>query len=272
MRMQCGAEIALRTGDVAVLHRGREVLIADDQSIEPRSVETSQSDLAIPEMHVRRFGGGGNRTLIICRVVAFEHATAKRLLERLPPVIHIESSSVAHADWIKATLERIASEIDNKEQGGDILAMHLTDALVIEAVRSWLIRNPNILSGGLAPLADWRIARAVDLMHQKPESGWTLETLAKATGMSRSAFSERFGEVVGLPAMRYLTQLRMSLALAKLADSGESISAIAEHLGYSSEAAFCRAFRRYHGVPPSAIRKLRRPQQGIANTDSFGAR
>ena len=254
LRMRDGSSRELKTGDIAILCGFEDAVLASEGDVEPIESEGLWLNRTRPKFVVMRNGESGGRTVIICRSVHLDNAFVRRLFESLPPIIHAEPSISTHAEWIKGTLKKISSEVSNLEQGSDVLVMHLADALVMEAVRTWVIRNPDMLNDGFATGMDRRIAHAVDLMHREPDRDWSVESLAKATGMSRSAFAGRFTKMVGRPAMRYLAQLRMSLALGKLTDGGESISTVSSHFGYSSEAAFSRAFRRYLGVPPSTVR------------------
>ena len=267
-RMIDGTEHALRSGDVVIVPRGGGAFISGTSQVEALRFEALWSDKASSEFAVMRNGATGSGTLMICRSTAFEHAAVKRLFERLPPVIRPEAASDVHAEWIDRTLSRVAAEVADPRQGNGVMAMHLTDALVIEAVRAWIDRNPHVLNDGLIMALDRRIAHAVDLMHQEPERDWSLESLSRIVGMSRSVFAQRFTDVVGQPAMRYLANLRMTLALARLNDGAESVSAIGRRLGYSSEAAFSRAFLRHQGVSPSVVRRSRRSSTRLSEPGS----
>jgi AraC-like DNA-binding protein len=132
---------------------------------------------------------------------------------------------------------------------------HLADILIIQAIRSWLDSAPDANQGWLAALRDKQIGRALSAIHRAPEKAWSVTSLAKEAGMSRSGFSARFTDLVGDSVMRYLTQWRMRLARSHLLDQSESLSLLAERVGYQSEAAFCRAFKREFGVSPGNVRK-----------------
>jgi AraC-like DNA-binding protein len=139
--------------------------------------------------------------------------------------------------------------------GGETVITHLADILIIQAIRSWLDSAPDANRGWLAALRDKQIGRALAAIHRQPEKAWSVDSLAREVGMSRSGFSARFTQLVGNSAMRYLTRWRMQLARAQLAEGTTQISQIADRLGYQSEAAFCRAFKREFGISPGSFRR-----------------
>ncbi len=131
----------------------------------------------------------------------------------------------------------------------------LSDVLVVQALRAWLESDPAAQSGWLGALQDPQIGRAISLIHREPGRDWTVASLADKIPMSRSAFAARFTELVGEPAMSYVTRWRMHLAAAALRDEGATVAELADRFGYRSEAAFARAFKRVVGSPPGAVRR-----------------
>jgi AraC-like DNA-binding protein len=131
----------------------------------------------------------------------------------------------------------------------------LADILVIQAIRAWIATDEQAQTGWLRALRDKQIGRAIALIHRDPARDWTLASLASAVGMSRSAFAARFTELVGEPAMQYLLRWKMHAALRWLRESDAPLSQLASRLGYESEAAFSRAFKRLMGVSPGAARR-----------------
>ena len=132
----------------------------------------------------------------------------------------------------------------------------LGDILVIQAIRAWMESDPAAQAGWLGALQDPQIGRAITLIHRDPARHWTVASLAYELAMSRSAFAARFTALVGEPVMSYVTRWRMQLAAAALKDEDVTIGELADRLGYQSEAAFSRAFKRVMGMPPGAIRKI----------------
>ncbi|MBN8887945.1 MAG: AraC family transcriptional regulator [Rudaea sp.] len=204
---------------------------------------------------VLRHGGDGATTQMICGAVRFDHPAAQRLVALLPRLIRIEAAHSPHRDWMTETLRFMADEVRALRPGGETVVTRLADILVIQAIRAWIERDPAAQGGWLGALRDKQIGRAVTLLHREPGRAWTLAALAREAAMSRSAFAARFTALVGMPAMQYLTQWRMQHALTRLRERGVSVAALAEELGYQSEAAFSRTFKRIIGIAPGAARR-----------------
>jgi AraC-like DNA-binding protein len=204
---------------------------------------------------VLRHGGGGAATSLVCAAVRFDHPAAHRLIAVLPRMIHIEASSLPHLDWIQGTLRFMAAEARAMRPGGEAVITRLADILVIQAIRSWMEQDPAAQTGWLGALQDKQIGRAISLIHRDPARGWTVASLAAEAAMSRSAFAARFTELVGEPAMHYVARWRMNVAVTWLKENDAPLGDVAGRLGYRSEAAFSRAFKRFVGTSPGAVRR-----------------
>lgn len=205
---------------------------------------------------ILRHGGGGAPTTMICGAVRFEHPAARQLVRLLPRRITVETADTPQTQWMQSTLALMAAEAGEQRPGGETLVTRLADILVIQAIRSWIETAPAARTGWLGALKDKQIGRALLLMQRRPERDWTVAELADAAAMSRSAFAARFTALVGEPPQRYLVQWRMHLACAWLKDQDVALMDLAERLGYQSEAAFSRAFKRVIGVSPGAYRRV----------------
>lgn len=203
---------------------------------------------------VMRHGEGGEFTHLICVVVRFDHVAAEDLVPLLPQVLHVDSWDADEDGWLHSTLRFISREAKELRPGGETVITRLADILVIQMIRSWIDSAPATEQSWLAALRDEQVGRALVSIHREPEREWTVAALAHEVGMSRTAFSERFTKLVGRTAMRYVTQWRMRLARMHLRETKEPLVALAGRLGYQSEAAFSRAFKREFGVPPGSIR------------------
>lgn len=197
-------------------------------------------------------GGGGEPTTLICGAVCFDHPAAQDLVKLLPKLIHIRTWSTPHADWMHSTLRLMAAETSGQQPGGETIVTRLADILVIQSIRTWLVENPEDRSGWLGALSDERIGPALMLIQRDPTNDWTVESLAAAVSMSRSAFAARFTALVGDSPVQYLTRWRMHLAGTWLREQRITLAECASKLGYRSEAAFSRAFKRIMGQPPGA--------------------
>ena len=177
-----------------------------------------------------------------------------RLIAELPDVIRVDAWDDGEAGAFGAVLRLLAREAETIEPGGEAVMTRLADVLVIQILRHWL-RSADTATGWLTALRDPHVGHAIGRMHARPDDEWTLVKLARVANMSRSAFAERFTTLVGEPPMRYLARWRLDQARAHLARTNDPIAAISTRVGYTSEAAFSRAFKRYHGVTPGAVRR-----------------
>jgi AraC-like DNA-binding protein len=204
---------------------------------------------------VMRHGGGGELTHLTCGVVRFDHIAGKQLIAQLPRVLQIDALADEEDNWLQSTLRFIAREARELRPGGETVITHLADILIIQAIRSWIDSAPEADRGWLAALRDEHIGKALAAIHRAPEKDWSVASLAKEVGMSRSGFSARFSNLVGESVIRYLTNWRMQLARAQLQETSDPLSILAGRLGYKSEVAFCRAFKRVFGESPGSVRQ-----------------
>jgi AraC-like DNA-binding protein len=191
----------------------------------------------------------------VCGVVRFDHPAAHYLTRLLPKVITVNGWESADARRVQTLLRFMAVEARQLRPGGEAVLTRLADILVVEAIRSWIARDPAAQRGWLAALRDREIGRAIAHIHRDPMRRWTVVSLAAAAGMSRSGFAERFTRLVGEPAMRCVTRWKMHTAQEWLKAEGTPLGELAGRLGYESEAAFSRAFKRVMGVSPGLVRR-----------------
>ena len=203
---------------------------------------------------ILRHGGGGAPTTMVCGAVRFDHPAARHLVKLLPRRIIVEAWNTPQ-DWMQSTLRMMAAEAGQRNPGGEALVTRLADILVIQAIRSWIANDPAARTGWLGALQDKQVGRALSLIHRHPAVDWTVKSLAAEVAMSRSAFAARFAELVGQAPMRYLAHWRMHMACTWLKEEDVPLLDLADRLGYRSEAAFSRAFKRVIGVPPGAVRR-----------------
>ncbi len=247
----------LEPGDFALVPHGEGHHIRSEAGVPALGVQTLHHDYASDRYAVLRHGGGGAPVSLICGTVRFGHPAARNLVDLLPRILVVEASASPspHTDWMQSTLRLIAAEGQVLQPGGEAVITRLSDILVIQAIRSWIAHDPAGQTGWLGALQDPHVGRAIALVHREPERPWTVATLAGELAMSRSAFAARFTELVGEPVMRYVTRWRMHVALDWLQQDGVAVTQLAGRLGYESEAAFSRAFKRTIGVSPGAVRR-----------------
>lgn len=251
-----GAEpICLQPGDLGLVPHGRGHTLVSERDGRCDPLFDLDRELISDRYEILRHGGGGERTTMICGAVTFDHPAAKQLVEMLPRVLHVNSWSAPEAQWLQSTMQFVSAEAQQLRPGGETIITRLCDVLVIQAMRSWMENAPDANTGWLGALRDEQIGRAIALVHRSPERPWTVAELAEEVGMSRSAFSARFSELVGESPMRYVTRWRMHVALSWLRESEVTLADVAFRLGYQSEAAFSRAFKRFVGVSPGTARR-----------------
>lgn len=251
-----GGEHTLRRGDVAILPHGGGHVVRDEPTAPTPVVFDLPHEYVSRQYAVLRHGGGGAPVDLICGVVRLGHPAARVLLDLLPEIIHVDASvGSAEWQWFPSLLALMAAETRTTRPGGETVVTRLCDILVIQAIRSWIEHDPAARHGWVGALRDPVIGRAITSIHREPARDWTVASLADAVAMSRSGFSARFTELVGTSPKQYVTEWRMQLAEDMLREGDATHAVIAAELGYQSEAAFSRAFKRITGIPPSAVRR-----------------
>jgi AraC-like DNA-binding protein len=243
-------DVYLRPGDLALLPRGEGHFISSDIEIACEPFFDIPVSKLSDRFEFMRYGGGGEQTLLICGVLSFDHIAGQKLIAQLPPLIHMQSDNGELPGSLQTLIQLMAEEASMLGAGGETVVAHLADIIVINALRYWVEHAPEASKGWIGALKDPKIGKALAVMHAHPESIWTVERLAEQAGMSRSGFSARFTEVIGTSAKHYLTEWRMNLARMKIMQSPITLIELAEEFGYTSEAAFSRAYKRVFGVPP----------------------
>lgn len=249
------APVFMPKGSLVLIPRGNQHKLRGN----PGDKTTWLEDIPIERIGDRfenmRFGGGGRLTQVTYYGVRFDPYLADRLIRLLPEMLHLRTLA-DNDSWLQSTIKFIAQEARQRLPGSETVITRLADILVIQAIRTWIESVREEEHGWIAALHDRQIGKAMSLMHRQPERDWRVETLAREIGMSRSGFSARFTALVGEPVLRYLTGLRMQLAHRELRETSDTLARIAERVGYQSEPAFNRAFKRVMGMPPGAVRKL----------------
>ena len=253
-----GRRKLLQAGDLALVpHRLGHKLLSHPGA-PPARIDQLDHEYVSDRYAILRYGGGGAPTTLICGAARFDHPASRHLVALLPDLIHLKAGGFDQVDWLSTTLRFMAAEARELHPGGETVITRLADILVIQAIRSWIEHGPAGEANWLRAVQDRHIGQAIVLMHRDPERRWTVASLAAEVAMSRSTFAARFTQLAGEPAMHYLARWRMQLALAWLEAHETSIGEAAIRLGYRSEAAFKRAFRRYMGISPGAVRRRTR--------------
>jgi AraC-like DNA-binding protein len=245
----------IQLGDLALVPHGEGHVLRSEPGAWAPGILELERELVSDRYEILRHGDGGAPTSLICGAVRFAHPAAANLIEILPRTIHIEALSSPRLESIQSMLRLMAAEASELLPGGEAVITRVGDILVIQAIRAWIESDPAARAGWLGALQDPQIGQAISLIHRDPARAWTVAALADEVAMSRSAFAARFTELVGEPAMRYVARWRMHVAVSALREEGATVAQLADRLGYQSEAAFSRAFKRVIGVPPGAVKR-----------------
>ncbi len=202
------------------------------------------------------WGGEGSPrdTQLICGHFALAEGSKHLLFERLPPFIHLRGYGDEAGPWLEATLRVIGAEAGGARLGGDLIALKMSEAIFAQAIRAY-IEQAHEVDCGVAGFADPHLGRALAAFHRAPTADWTVATLAREAGLSRTSFAERFTGRLGVTPMSYVTSWRMQIAREALSSRGLSVAEAAEVSGYASESAFSRVFKKEIGISPAAFRQ-----------------
>lgn len=247
--------IELQAGDLMLLAHDDPHMIGSDLEREPVDADTLVVATSAGGLMQIDFGGGGELTRFMCGYLACDKRLCGVLLEALPRLIHISFGSEPTAAWLTNLLLLGAHETSMPRPGGESALAKLSELLFVEAVRRHVDSLSAADTGWLAGLRDRFVGKALALMHDRPQYSWTIDELSAQIGISRSALAQRFTELVGQPPMQYLTRWRLTVAAQRLRRESTSLERIAEHLGYQSQAAFNRAFKREFGITPARWRR-----------------
>jgi len=245
----------LLPGDLALVPHGEGHRMRSEPGVPTPRIDQLPHDYETDRYAILRYGEGGAESTLVCGAVRIEHPAAHHLLALLPRIVHLEPSDGPQTDWLNSTVRLLAAEARTLRPGGETVITRLSDLLIIQTIRTWIEHDPAARTGWLGALKDPQIGRAISLIHADPARPWTVAALAGELAMSRSAFAARFTELVNEPAMQYVTRWRMQVARDWLHQDGATVATIANRLGYQSEAAFSRAFKRVVGISPGAVRR-----------------
>ena len=253
LQLEGEAPLLLKRGSLALVPHGRGHVISSDPRLAPVPLLEAGVQELSERYEVLEISGEGDTTELTCGVMGFDQVMGQQLIQQLPPILVLDELADCSQQWLNITLEFIACEAQELKPGGETIITHLADILVIQLIRHWLEQSSTSDEGWLAALRDKHIGIALQAIHHQPHKNWTVDSLARECGLSRSGFSARFSQLVGNSVKRYLTEWRMRLAHQRLQQQSVPLIVLAEELGYQSEAAFSRAFKRIMGFSPIRV-------------------
>jgi AraC family transcriptional regulator, alkane utilization regulator len=262
-----GSAFYVHAGELIVVPQGETHVIGSAIDLSPvpsDSLLAGQMAAAPGEVMTLSHGGGGATTRIVCGFLACDDTLSNPLLSSLPRLFKIDMRQDPRAAWLESSLKLATAEAAESRAGGTIVLARLSELLFVEAIRSCIEALPENQTGWLAGVRDRYVGRALSLLHAQAAHPWTVDELARKVGLSRSALAQRFTGLLGQPPMQYLARWRMQIAAHELLIGSKPLTAVAEQIGYESEAAFSRAFRREFGMPPAGWRKSKEKIGGSA--------
>jgi AraC-like DNA-binding protein len=248
--------VRLHEGDLILFPQGDAHVLSSAPGMRSAPDMTSYARRTAVLPMVYELGGGGTeRARVVCGFLGCDERPFNPLLAALPAMIHLSATGPsATTGWLGALWGIAVSESGSARAGGENVLARLSELMFVESIRRYLEMLPPAQTGWLAGLRDPVVGRALAALHGDPREPWTVEGLARLVALSRSVFAERFTDMVGQPPMQYLALWRMQLASRLLAEGGQ-VTAVADAVGYGSEAAFSRAFKKLVGQPPATWRR-----------------
>jgi AraC-like DNA-binding protein len=256
--LEGGSPIPLTAGDVVVFPHGDAHVVGNGAPIKPVDYDRELHRILAQSLRVARAGGGGEVTKFVCGYLSCDPHMGRVLLGCLPGMFKINIRGEGAGQWIENAIRFSVGEAHTSPVGGEAVLARLAEALFIETLRRYLLTLPEEQTGWLAGIRDRHVGRALSLLHGSPARDWTIAKLAREIGLSRSALNDKFRHLLDQSPMAYLTTWRLHLAARHLQASNRTVADIAAEVGYESEPAFNRAFRREFGSPPGHFRKASR--------------
>jgi AraC-like DNA-binding protein len=247
--------LILKTGEVVMLPRNDLHLMGSDLSMPP----VMSSEIINPPQNgglfTIRHGGNGACTRMVCGFLGCDSAEDNPVITTLPSALKLGLDEGGAAEWVRSTFQYAAEEVAAGRPGSETVLAKLSELLFVETVRRYVETLPEGETGWLAGSRDTYVARALALLHRDIARPWTVEELGREVGLSRSALADRFIRLIGMPPMHYLVSWRMQVAMQSLRSTSASLAQVADMVGYESEAAFSRAFKKAVGTAPATWRR-----------------
>lgn len=246
--------LAVQAGEIVLLPRNDGHVLSSTPGLRPVVIDdlVQQPGEGVPAS--LRYGGGGEATRIVCGYIGCD-VPDNLLLQALPAVLKLGVRDGSGGAWMESSFRHAAEAFGISGSGSAAVLGKLAELLFVEGVRRYVAALPEGQTGWLAGVRDRMVGHALALLHGRVAHQWTTEELAREVGLSRSAFAERFTGLIGVPPMRYLANWRLQLAAVRLRESPAATARIASEVGYESDAAFNRAFKRAFGTTPAAWRR-----------------
>ena len=256
-RLPNGRREELSAGDIVIFPHGDAHLLGNGSPEKPVDSLQAFSKNLTQGLKLARFGGGGETTKFVCGFLACEPRLSEVFLAGLPPILKVPVVKDPSGQWLEHAIRFSVSEGNGSGAGSGLVVAKLSEVLFVETLRRYINTLPPGETGWLAGARDPVIGQALALMHKEPAYPWTILNLARRVGLSRTRLAERFRHFLGESPMAYLAQWRLKLGAEILQSTEDSVAEVAAAVGYGSEAAFNRAFKREFDGPPAQFRRKR---------------
>lgn len=258
VQLHDGERVALSAGDIVTLPHGHGHWIGGGPKVTPIEASAALPGVLERGLELLHMGGGGACSRFICGFLACDRQLSQAFLGGLPPIIKVNVRDDPSGEWLENSLKFSVAQAANREAGADAMLAKLSEVVFAETLRRYVRDLPEGQTGWLAGARDAHVGKALTLIHHRPAHPWTVAGLAREVGVSRTVLSERFRHFLEEPPMTYLTRWRLQLGARALNATSQSVAQIAPQVGYESEAAFNRAFKREYGLPPAKYRRAAR--------------
>jgi AraC-like DNA-binding protein len=253
-----GKPIDIRSGDIVIIPHG-DAHVLGNGSTQTIDIEPRLEEILSKGLKLARGGGGGEVTKIVCGYMSCDPQLSSALLAGLPPLFRVPIRNDAGGQWLENNIRFSVDQAGGGVgDGGEAVLSKLSELLFVETIRRYMAQLPAEETGWLAGVRDPEVGNALALLHRDPAKPWTIATLAREIGVSRTVLAERFRYYLNEPPISYLTRWRLQLAARMLKSSSRGVADIAADVGYESEAAFNRAFKRQFNLPPARFRDAAR--------------
>jgi len=252
-----GSRQELTAGDIVVLPHGDAHLLGNGPAAKPVDVLPAFSRNLTEGLKLARFGGGGEVTRFVCGFLVCEPRLSEVFLAGLPPMLRVHIAKEPAGHWLEQSIRFSVEEFGDSRAGSGLVLARLSEVLFVETLRRYINEMPPDQVGWLAGARDATVGQALALLHKEPAHPWTISHLARRVGLSRTRFAEHFRHFLGASPMAYLAQWRLKLGAEILQSTEQSVAEVAANVGYGSEAAFNRAFKREFDCPPAQFRRQR---------------
>ena len=252
------AEVDLSPGDIVVFPHGDPHRLSSGASANQIDPADLLRKVATGDLSPMRAGGGGATTAFVCGYLTCDPLLCGPILEALPPMLTVNIRTDRSGHWLEQSILHVVEEAASDGAGSDVMLAKLSEVLFVDTMRRYVVALPDQTTGWLAGARDPLVGRSLALLHGRPSHPWTIAELARDVGLSRSSLVERFTRYLSIPPIAYLTRWRLRLAAQALTSTPRGVADIAADVGYESEAAFNRAFRRAFDVPPARYRRQSR--------------